>query len=118
MDIDKTIDYAKRYVDEVQFKELIEGIDLNCRKCGQCCIIPAIPKIGKEANKRCQYLTDDNLCTVYTDFEKRPQGCAQWPVLDSHYFMIDRPINEIKWQWNICPIIQEFWERIYKLFGE
>lgn len=106
------ISRAKLELSEVDFHRIIHKIDLKCRRCGQCCIIPAIPKINKPANIRCQYLTEGKACSVYDDFSIRPRGCAAWPVLGSKEFMLGKPTNTIIWGYNICPIIQEFWHKI------
>ena len=47
-----------------------------CRKCGACCKSPFtkfwLPEYWDEDNKRCQFLTEDDLCSRY---ESRPEQC-------------------------------------------
>ena len=46
-----------------------------CRHCGKCCLIKSVNKIGQivYTNKKCTFLTEDNLCSVY---ENRPSWCV------------------------------------------
>jgi len=43
-----------------------------CLHCGDCCTRFEISEINKEAGHRCQYLTVDNLCSIY---DRRPDVC-------------------------------------------
>ena len=45
-----------------------------CLQCGDCCLRFDVPEVNKEAGERCQYLTVENKCAIYT---KRPQICRQ-----------------------------------------
>ena len=48
---------------------------IECAKCGTCCIAPDISTRNKPIGVRCQYLTDDNLCSIY---ERRPKVCRNY----------------------------------------
>ena len=57
---------------------------LNCRKCGECCKnLPHSDDIYmtdegftmKITNGRCEYLTEDNFCSIH---KKKPKMCRDW----------------------------------------
>ncbi|MDA9556810.1 YkgJ family cysteine cluster protein [Vibrio sp.] len=51
---------------------------MECRLgCGACCIAPSISSLNKPANVRCQYLNDENLCSIFGKKE-RPAVCHQF----------------------------------------
>ena len=43
-----------------------------CLHCGDCCTRFSIAEINKPQGVRCQYLTEENLCSIY---DKRPDVC-------------------------------------------
>ncbi len=47
---------------------------MECRKCGACCIALSISSLNKPAGVRCEYLTTDNLCSLWGSPE-RPEVC-------------------------------------------
>ena len=49
--------------------------ELECTKCGACCIAPDIAALAKPLGVRCPHLTAANLCAVY---ENRPQICRDY----------------------------------------
>jgi hypothetical protein len=46
----------------------------NCGECSLCCVLPAIPELGKPANTPCEHLTA-NGCGIYA---KRPEVCRRF----------------------------------------
>jgi len=50
-------------------------VKIECIKCGTCCIAADISTLNKPLGVRCQYLTDDNLCSIY---EQRPRICRDY----------------------------------------
>lgn len=46
----------------------------KCGACSLCCVLPAIPQLGKPANVPCVHLTPSG-CGIY---ETRPQGCRDF----------------------------------------
>jgi Fe-S-cluster containining protein len=54
---------------------------MNCNECGACCIAPSISsyipgmKVGKPAGVRCNHLTHDMKCGIYS---KRPDVCRNF----------------------------------------
>lgn len=57
----------------------------KCGACQLCCIIPAIPELGKPANTRCVHLTPHG-CGIY-DSPERPEVCRGFACgwLESRY---------------------------------
>ncbi|ESP92261.1 MULTISPECIES: hypothetical protein [Pseudoalteromonas] len=51
---------------------------MDCRLgCGACCIAPSISSLEKAANIRCEYLNDNNLCSIFGQPE-RPKVCSDF----------------------------------------
>jgi len=50
---------------------------VNCRKCGACCIALSISSLDKPAGRRCEHLTEDNLCALWGKPE-RPEVCSAY----------------------------------------
>ena len=48
----------------------------SCGGCNLCCIIPAIPELGKPVDTRCEHLTDSG-CGIYHS-PRRPQACRDF----------------------------------------
>jgi len=48
---------------------------IECIKCGTCCIAADISTLNKPLGVKCQYLTNDNLCSIY---EERPKVCRDY----------------------------------------
>lgn len=48
---------------------------IECFKCGICCIAADISTLGKPLRVRCQFLTPENLCSIY---ETRPAVCRSY----------------------------------------
>lgn len=46
----------------------------QCGECSLCCVLPAIPQLGKPANVRCKHLTAKG-CGIY---ESRPAVCRKF----------------------------------------
>jgi len=51
---------------------------MECRLgCGACCIAPSISSLNKAANDRCDYLDNNNLCSIFGQPE-RPKVCSDF----------------------------------------
>ncbi|KZN30469.1 hypothetical protein [Pseudoalteromonas luteoviolacea] len=51
---------------------------MECRLgCGACCIAPSISSLKKAANVRCEYLNEQNLCSIFGKPE-RPKVCSDF----------------------------------------
>lgn len=80
----------------------------DCGPCRLCCILPALPSIGKLGHVPCKHLCDEG-CKIYA---KRPNACAKYRCmwLDGHFDEEDRPdkvgvICSTMTLYNVCDII-------------
>jgi hypothetical protein len=96
---------------EEQFEHAKSLTDMNCRKCGQCCIKYEIPKLGKKAGEPCKYLVD-NLCSIHED---KPDFCKKFPYIGDlehasyHSYVLVRRV--------FCPIIEDLFLNIQLFYG-
>jgi Fe-S-cluster containining protein len=49
--------------------------DVECTKCGACCVAPDIAALDKPLGVPCVHLGADDLCTIY---ETRPAVCRSY----------------------------------------
>ena len=64
-------------------------MEIECTKCGACCIGADISSLNKPAGVRCPHLTPDNLCALYGD-PRRPEVCGRYKA-DEICLMIAHP---------------------------
>lgn len=101
--------FLKRIMRETTFRKVLEMTNLQCRKCGQCCVKFEIPELEKKENERCKYLTEDNLCSIYAD---RPKICRDFPKIDDYDYVCEHSID-LNVKAEVCPILEEFWRNVY-----
>ena len=52
-------------------------MDMECRRCGACCIALSISSLHKPPGVRCAHLNEDNLCALWGKPE-RPEVCSAY----------------------------------------
>lgn len=113
--IKKVSEYAPTITEE-QFNNLVYEAKkqgrLWCRQCGTCCIVPTLREVNKPANVRCQYLTEDNLCSIH---ENKPYWCGKFPYIDRYDWMTTGMLGgSIKGSIEFCRIVEAFWSYVYE----
>ena len=56
-------------------KQTVVGIQVECLRCGTCCVAPDNKWLDKALGVRCPHLGEDNACTGY---ERRPEVCRRY----------------------------------------
>ena len=112
--IEEVVEFSKVMTNE-EFKLILSRTDLECQKCGTCCVIPGLPYVDKLPNVRCQHLKWDNKCELHG--EKKPQGCQEFPHMDKEWLCSWRiaPPRVAVW---FCHIIRSFWREAYKYYKD
>lgn len=99
-----------------EFELILSRTNLECQKCGTCCIIPKLPFVNKPPNVRCQYLTDDNLCKLHD--KDKPQGCQDYPYMEKKDWVCGWKLAPPRVAIWFCGIVRAFWQEAYKYLQE
>jgi Fe-S-cluster containining protein len=107
--IDEVVEFAK-IMTEAQFLHILSLTDKYCRGCGTCCITPDLKFLEKPPGKRCEYLTEDNLCKIH---DSKPQPCKDFPYMDNFEWVVKFKLGSPRAVMEFCKILEDFWVKAY-----
>lgn len=104
--IDEVAEFAKVMTRD-EHRKILGMTDLSCVHCANCCITPDLKYLNKPPGKRCQYLTEENMCMMHGD--NKPKPCVKFPYMSRFNWVVKFMLSPPKTAIEFCGIVKKFW---------